>query len=534
VSPLRTCVILLVLTAVAATAGPGPEIFEEAQRAERSGETFAAYQLYARAVALEPSNVLFVSRKNALQAWAALAPQVSLDLYSDNAPDRRASDAATRIVLEGLAPSEALVDRESLTPSQLKGTPGKKNFDLRGTTRLIYEQVAASFGIKVQFDSNFTEPPPFAFQVADVDMGDALRILEAVSSTFIVPVNEKLALVYQDTTQRRTDSAPVVTMALPIPERMTLQEAQELITTVQQVVDIRKVGVDAGRRLLVIRDVDSKVREARQLMAQLARSKAQVDVEVEILTVQKNSSLSYGLSLQNMVPIVNFSSFLNNVPTGLAGLANFATFGGGATFLGMGIADATALATLSKTSTQFSNQSQVVVLDGQAATLHVGDSYPIITSGFLGGQTTNPSGFAAAPAVQYKDLGLVLKVTPTVHEGGEVSLDVEAEYDTLSGASNHSIPVVSSRKFTGKTRLRFGEWAVIAGLAVDSSSRSTNGTAGLMRIPLLGHLFHQDVVSHSDSQTLIILKPRLVNIPPFEFASREMWVGTESRPLTVY
>jgi len=519
-----------VLTAAAAVAGPGAKFFEDAQRAERSGDTFRAYLLYTRAAALEPSNVVFISRKNAIQAWAALAPQVGLDIP----PDLQASDAATRIALEGLAPSEAIGDRESLGAPRLKGSSEKKNFNLRGTTRLIYEQVAAAFGIRVQFDSGFVEPPAFTFQVENVTMEDAFRTLEAVSSTFIVPINAKLALVYQDSAQRRTDSSPVVSMAIPIPERMTIQEAQEMITAVQQTVDIRKVGVDAGRRLLIVRDVVGKVMAARQLMSQLARGKSQVDVEVEILTVAKNSSLSYGLSLQTFFPIVNFSTFLNNMPTGLAGLTKFATFGAGSTFLGMGIADATALATLSKVSTDLTQRAQVIAIDGQAASLHVGDSYPIITSGYLGGFTTNTGGFTATPAVQYKDLGLVLKVTPTVHEGGEVSLEVEAEYSTLSGSTNNTIPIITTRRFTGKTRLKNGEWAVIAGLATNRNEDSTNGIAGASKIPVLGILFRQKTVVKEEAQTLVILKPRLVNLPPFEFAARSMWVGSESRPLTVY
>jgi general secretion pathway protein D len=530
----RTCLILFVLATAVGTAGPGAQWFDEAQRAERSGDVFRAYRLSVKAAALEPSNALFVSYRNALQASAAFAPQVALDVFPDNQSDQLASDALTEIIVDGLAPSEALEERESSSAPRLKGSAEKKDFDLRGTARLIYEQVAAAFGIKVQFENGFADPPPFTFRITDVSMEEAFRILEAASSTFIVPVNEKVAMVYSDTAQRRTDSAPVVTIAIPMPEHVTIQEAQEMITAVQQTLDIKKVGADAGRHVLIIRDVVSKVAAARQLIAQLSRAKSQVDVQVEILTVEKNSSLSYGLSLPSLVPIVNFSTFLNNMPTGLAGLARFATFGGGATFLGMGIADATALATLTRSSSQTAQRSEVVAVDGQAATLHVGDTYPIVTSGFIGGQTTNPGGFVAPPGVQYKDLGLVLKVTPTVHEGGEVSLDVEAEYSTLSGATNNSIPIVTTRKFTGKTRLRDGEWVVIAGLAEKSDSKSVNGTAGIVKVPLLGRLFRQDVVIKDDAQTLIVLKPRLLTVPPFDYATGPMWVGTESRPLTIY
>src|SRR5207302_8360700 len=121
------------------------------------------------------------------------------------------------------------------------------------------EQVASGYGIQVTFDPDYQNPPQFVFQVDNMGAEDALRALETVSNSFFVPVNGKLMLVERDTPQRRADSAASMSIAIPIPERLSVQEAQELVTAVQQTLEIRRVSTDPGRHILFMRDQASKV-----------------------------------------------------------------------------------------------------------------------------------------------------------------------------------------------------------------------------------------------------------------------------------
>jgi general secretion pathway protein D len=236
---------------------------------------------------------------------------------------------------------------------------------------------------------------------------------------------------------------------------------------------------------------------------------------------------------QNMAPLQSLSTFLNNAPAAIAGFTQFATFGGGATFMGIGIADTAAFAMVSHSTADSIFRADVTALDGQAASLKVGDRYPILTSAYIG-----PNGAGAntgiPPAVQFQDLGLILKVTPTVHANGEVTLDVDAQQSALNGAANNGIPVITSTHLQGMTRLVEGESAVIAGLMQTSVNEDRSGFPGLSDIPILGRLFTSTTKSETVGQTLIVLKVHLVTLPPWETPSPDLWVGTETRPLSLY
>lgn len=531
---MRFLQLLALLTCAASAFGASgfaERLYKAGQRAERSGDTLHAYLLYARAAALDPLNVSYASRRAALQAVAALTTDQSVE--ADPVPDPPDTDEP--ILTEGPTGREILEAREALPPPRLVASADLKSFDLKGDARELFEKVAEAYGLMVVFEADYQSPPPFTFRIGNTGYQEALRALETVSNSFLVPVNPRLALVARDTPQKRAEMGQSMSAAIPIPERMSVQDAQEILTAVQQTLDIRRITVDPTRHLVFVRDQTTKVNAARQIFANLSRLRAQIEVDVEFISVVKHSSLGYGLSLPNSFPLVNFGNFMHSAPSIPAGFMRFLTFGGGATFFGLGVTDAQAFATLTRATAGSVLRSQIVALDGQAATLHVGDRYPIITNGYYGNATGTGRTFAPPPTVNFEDLGLVLKVTPSIHENQEVTLDLNAEFKVLgAGSSISGIPIVSERKFTGKVRLKAGEWAVIAGLVQLTEADTRAGIAGLSSLPGIGRLFSRNNRDTNANEVLLVLKPHLVSMPPWEFVPRPIWIGTETRPVTLF
>jgi general secretion pathway protein D len=517
------------------------KLFKAGQKAEKAGDKFHAFLLYARAAALEPGNVEFAMRKSAMQADAGMSANSRVDREALGAASR-SMDVAGGFEAEPLTDEEILEARTARMPPRLKGPEGLKSFDLTGDPKSIIEQVMAGYGLMVVFEADYQVPAKFRFRVADVRFEDALRMLETMSVSFLVPVNERVALMVRDTAAKRTEMSPAMAIAIPIPERISVQDAQEMMTAVVQTLEIRKFSLDSVKRVVYLRDQVSKIAAARAMLADLSRLRAQVEVEVDFLEVSKTSALGYGLQLPTSSALINFSSFLGNSPSASAaatGFSHFLTFGGGATFFGIGVAASAVMATFTKSDSDLILQSQITMMDGQAGELHVGQRYPIVTASYSGGSTNQvgsgqASGLIAPPTINFVDLGLVLKVTPSVHEGNEVTLDVSTEFKVLGTFDANGNPTISSRKYTGKVRLKIDESAVVAGLLNTVDSDTHTGIFGLASIPWVGHLLRSNTINHSTDEVLLVLRPHVVALGPWEDPTNPIWVGTETKPLTVY
>ena len=117
-----------------------------------------------------------------------------------------------------------------------------------------------------------------------------------------MPVSDQLIFVANDTAQKRTEFERTAAVVIPFTETISVQELQEIATSVRGTLDMQKLMVDTQRHLILMRDRVTKVRLAQKLLQDLMRPRAQVAVEVEILTTDRSSSLNYGLSLPDGLP----------------------------------------------------------------------------------------------------------------------------------------------------------------------------------------------------------------------------------------
>ena len=525
---LTTVLLLAVFSLVAAQ--DSKSLLRKAKKAEKAGDAANAYIYYTQAAALEPNNTTYWAKSQTLRTKALLQAEfMPADLGREDpsdTPDPELAALLGKITLGDLQESE-----RPQPPERVAGKPGRQHLHLQGNYRELWEKVAERFGLEVVFDGDYTDGEPTRLRSDDVDFEEALRITAAATSSFWTPVSETVLLIAQDTVQKRQDLAPNMAVVIPLPEPVSVQEAQELAQSVQQAMEIQKLVVDSTRRMVLMRDRVAKVRPAQALFEQMLHRRPEVFVEVEFIEVSNNLNRRYGFDLQTSLPIVWLSQVKNlstTIPTGF----NFATFGGGATVFGLGLAGAELFASMSESNSRTLMRSSVRAVAGQKATLKVGERFPILTAGFFGPIEGDGEVFRPPPTINFEDLGVVVNVTPHVHGDREVTLEVETEFKVLAGRAINGIPIIANRTFQGVIRLRNDEWAVMAGLADASEVRSVSGLAGLSQIPILGPLFRRNTTDRERSEALLVLKPTLVNLPPMEVATPEIWTGTETKPKT--
>lgn len=508
------------------------ELYEQGRAAEKAGHMAEAYLRYAEAAAKDPRNKTYWERTQAVQSRAAMEAKPQPQIFTVQDLDKELEETPD-FHLDAPTPEDLAAANEPLPPTLLEAKPGLHDLDFTGDYKKLFQEVAQVFGLQVTFDSDYQAGTPFRFRLKDVDYRDALHGLEAATGSFIVPLTPRLFLVAKDTAQKRTEIEPTVTMTVRLPEAFTQQDFNEIIRDVQQTMAIEKLGFDAGSNTLVMRDRISKVVYARALFEQLTKPRAQVEVDMRFLEVTRNDAITYGIDFPSMFSLTALTSFMNNTVSLQSGVAGLLTFGGGKTLIGIGIAAPSLVAQLSKSSSKQMLASQLRSMSGQKATLHIGERYPIITGGYGTATTaTGQGGVTPAPSFTFQDLGLTLSVTPRVHDTESVSLDVDAQFQVLTGASVNGLPVISSRSIKDFTRLNFGEWAIIAGLLTTDEARTLSGIAGLNRIPFLGPLTSTHQHNTDADEVIVMLRPVLLSLPPNETVVRSFLTGSETRPLT--
>lgn len=487
-------------------------LFKQGRKFEKAGNLAQAYVLYAQAAAADPSRADYWQRAQALRTKAATEANVM------PAPAAAAAAQAS----ESLPPaSRAEIDeaRRPQPPVELAGAAGPRDLDLRADSKSLWEQVAKAYGLDVIFEGDFQPGPPTRLRLERAGMRDALHALMSATGTFLVPIGPKLAMVVKDTDAKRKEVENTIAVTVPIPETLSLQEAQEMARSVQQLMEIQRFAIDSAQRLVLIRDRASKVVPAQALLNQMLQRRPEVLLEVEVLAVPRATSTRIGIGLPSSFPLVPLTRTIS--------------LAGGPLTLGLAIGAAELLASWTRAYGTTLLKADLRALDGTPASFHAGEKYPIVTMAYVGNVQPGDAGvYAPPPTFNFEDLGLGLKITPRIHDRSEVTLEIEAEYKLLGNPTFNGNPVISSRKFANRVRLRFDQSAMIAGLVSSSSSFNRTGIAGLMSIPVLGAALSRTTRQSEDTETLLVIKPRLLGLPPTEVVTQPIYIGTESRMLS--
>jgi hypothetical protein len=399
--------------------------------AEQKQDWPGAYAAYARAVEWEPGNHEYVMRRELAKGRLI---QAKVDLAEKDAVSGELAKARKELLEASyLDPTDEtirnrLAELSALEPSnteekpqgiRLAGAihldyqPGSHDFDFRGDTEGLYEEIARQFGVDAAFDAEL-HPQPVRFQVKGVDFLTAMELAGDATHTFWYPLTENLFFIADDTTQKRREYEPLLVRTIRLPASETPEQVTELARLVRDVTGILRVEEDPAGRTLTLRAAAQPMAVASDLIENLERPAGELILEMDILEVDRAYAQQIGVTPPQTAKIYSVNSGLlgtgnseQNIistleqifgtPSALSGLTpeQIATqvaegtldinsllppvvaFGGGRTTFFSTLPGATA--NLGRTLTLVRSGRRVLLRaeDGQPTSFFVGERYPV-------------------------------------------------------------------------------------------------------------------------------------------------------------
>ncbi|MDB5606047.1 MAG: gspD [Bradyrhizobium sp.] len=293
--------------------------------------------------------------------------------------------------------------------------------------------------------------------------------------------------------------------------------------------DVRITPDIVNNTLLIYADQEN-YRIIEATLQQVDQPQLQVAIDATIAEVTLNDELSYGvqtyLTSQNIGLKPNTGSILNtqattapatvtDPTTGVASVAGSVTnafinraFPGFNFLIGSETQPSLILDALhTVTSVKVLSNPSLVVINNQVATLQVGDVVPVST----GSATVLTTSNTVVNTIDYRNTGIILRVSPRISVNGNVRLDIEQEISNVSAATATSLtPTVSERKVKSSISVATGQTVLLAGLISEQQNGNRSGLPLLDQIPGFGDAFgHQDK-STARTELIIFIRPQII------------------------
>jgi len=449
---------------------------------------------------------------------------------------------------------------------RLAPTPGVHSFHLRTNQRQIIQDVFKAYGIQVTLDESI-RGQQVRFDIDDASFEQATRAVSLVTKSFFEPIDAHRVVVAIDTRDYRAqythNGVETVYLSGLSPTEMT-----DVGNLARNVFELSQMAVNQTSGTLTVRAPQNRLDAFNVTLQSLMDGRSQVLLDVKLIQLAHSRTLNTGVTPPQQVTAFNVyaeeQSILNAnqdlvqqiISSGLAApgdtlailgillasgqvsssllQSGVILFGGGLTLSGISPKPFTANLNLNSSDSRELDQFQMRLGDGEDGTLKSGTRYPIETSSFssLGASNLNIPGLNTAgssadltsllgglggaapniPMIQYEDLGLTLKATPSVMRSGDVALKIDMKISALAGTAINGVPVLANRAWAGVVTVPQNQAVVVATEMDSNESRAISGTPGLSEIPGLNNITSKDTQKNS-STLLVVMTPHVVRSP---------------------
>ncbi len=573
-SLMRPALVLLLVAAITlpAAADKAKTLYEQGQDAEARQNYEGAYDFYKQAYDLKPKDLRYRTSlaRARFEAAAAVVHRGQKLRQEGKLDDALAAfqkavsiDPSLFIAQQELARTQKMIENLRNPQPPQAGPPSnleRKLRDAAGPVELapisntpitvkmlatksdvVYRTVGQLAGINVLLDPDYT-PRVINVDLNGVTLEEALEITALESKTFWRPVTQNTIFVAQDSVAKRKELEQSVLKTFYLSNLSQASELQDVVNAIRSVLDVQRVQQLLSQNAVVVRGTPDQIALAQKLVEDLDKAHPEVLVDIAVMEVSKDKSRTLGLSPPTSISVA-LQENLNTSTTSTTGTTGTTTGGSSnsginlnslaninATNFQVTIPSANLSTLMGDSSTKLIQNPQVRALDGQKATLKIGERVPVATGSFqpgIGGVGINP---LVNTQFQYLDVGVNIEITPHVHQGGEVTLKLVMEISSVTGQASIggiSQPIIGQRKIEHEIRLKDGEANLQGGIFTESETKSLTGIPGLASIPILKYLFGQTTQDHSTDELVFAIVPHIIRGTDLnEINQRAIDIGT--------
>ena len=152
---------------------------------------------------------------------------------------------------------------------------------------------------------------------------------------------------------------------------------------------------------------------------------------------------------------------------------------------------------------------RIMCTDNLQSHLQVGQVIPQLKGTLT--DTTNPS--SQSNSYEYKDVGLILTVTPHVRSGNLVALEIEQRVEDLLTTQSSTTPITSKREIKTSVLVANGQTVILGGMIKETEKALRNRVPFFSYIPILGGLFKSNEKQKEKIDLMIFLTPYIIKTP---------------------
>ncbi|MDP2904945.1 MAG: TonB family protein [Candidatus Omnitrophota bacterium] len=330
---------------------------------------------------------------------------------------------------------------------------------------------------------------------------------------------------------------------LPIETRvfsLNYSTADKLSPKLQEVITkgVGSIKIDERSNKIAITDYPARLDEIAKVIEAFDERPLQVLIDAQIIEVKPSDQFQMGVNWEYFIK--EKFDFKTNLPVTTQNILSIgaAAAGGAGAVLAAGqykgIIDI--LRTVGEVN--ILSSPRIMAVNNQEAKIHIGRRDAYITSTTSQGGSGNT---VTSQSVNFVDVGIQLRVTPSVSKDGFVTMKIKPEVSDAvpklvkSQDQDTEIPIVSTSETETTVMVKDGVTIIIGGLAQDKKSKTVKKIPILGDIPLLGAIFRNTDEKVEKDELVILLTPHIMSgeksyvdfseIPPVEGAVARMEKG---------